>query len=97
MNEEQSFAELLAQLMNNERLKDKGLAKKIRRVDDDGSYTGTTITYKKVERWREGNNTPSKREYILQMIMPLRLAQKAGLEKCNALLPAAGFFVLDTQ
>lgn len=96
MNEEQStrvanFAELLAQLMKEENITKEELAKQIHKIDADGNYTGTTITNKTVDRWQEGNNTPSKREYVLQMIKAFRLSQKGkvGLEKCNALLRAA--------
>jgi len=102
MNEEQStrvasFAELLKQLMVNKNITKERLAKQIRQVNDDGSYTGATIVPRTVERWREGKNTPSKREFVLQMIniFDLPKKEKAGLEKANNLLRSAEFWVLD--
>ncbi len=96
MNEEQSthiasFAELLEQLMTEENIKEKELAKQIRKITD-GEYTKTPITSKMVERWLKAENLPSDRKLVLQMIKAFRLALKGevGLEKCNALLRAAG-------
>jgi len=55
--------------------------------------SNTAISQRTVERWRYGESTPRKREYVLQMIKPLRLA----LKECNALLETAEFGVLDEE
>ncbi|HEW97999.1 MAG: ATP-binding protein [Candidatus Parabeggiatoa sp. nov. 3] len=94
-----SFAECLDKAMTEAKLGNDALAKHIA-VEDT---KGVGISDKTIYRWRSGKiikgnlQIPHKREYILDMIKPLHLAQKgqAGLEECNALLQAAGFFVLD--
>jgi len=94
-----SFAECLDKAMTEANITNESLAKQIAVEETKGEG----ITPKTIYRLRYGQiingkvQIPHKRKYILDMIKPLRLAQKgqAGLEECNALLQAAGFFVLD--
>jgi hypothetical protein len=97
-----SFAELLGEAMNEVRINDAGLAKHI--ALDQTQYAG--ISSRTVTRWRLGEATkkgkvylPKEREYILDMIKPLGFVQqgKDGLEKCNALLQAAGYLELNDE
>ena len=94
-----SFAECLDKAMTEANITNESLAKQIAVEETKGEG----ITPKTIYRLRYGQiingkvQIPHKRKYILDMIKPLRLPQKgqAGLEECNALLQAAGFFVLD--
>lgn len=90
-NMEKSFAELLTQFMKrlpitNEKLAGKIISKN-QKKDQLGVATGT------ISRWRNGNYTPNEREYVLDMIEPLKL----NLKESNQLFSSLTWQVLDEE